>query len=271
MDVYAEEYHSCYFNMNNSKWHPMYYETGYRVQEYEVYNENGLLSSIADKIPRYKSSDLKLNYYKLYQKPYSFWSDECQALHTTEEAAEVGSTTGDAAYYMYIIFVATLMLFIGEFMLLILAPSCVSCKIFKVFMIFSQIWTYGMNIVLLIAYAAALYNFNKVDKIKLQSFVDNKCSDTVLQYAFEKFNSDYVEDIVELIIGICFLVVGIILQILTSICLCSTSFASFANLRIFCCLKNYSGGVHLGKLSDASLAPQADYTGNVPSSTDVTA
>ncbi len=77
MDVYAEEYNSCYFSYNDSKQHPMYYETGYKVLEYDVYNENDLLTDIASKIPKYKSSDLKLNYYKLYQKPYSFWSDQC--------------------------------------------------------------------------------------------------------------------------------------------------------------------------------------------------
>ncbi len=63
MDVYSEEYETCYFDMNDSKEHPMYYETGFKVLEIDVYNENGLLSDIADKIPRYKSSDLRKNYY----------------------------------------------------------------------------------------------------------------------------------------------------------------------------------------------------------------
>ena len=76
MDVYTETSSQCYFDMDGKE-HPMYYETGFKALEYDVYRENDILDDLENKIPNYKSSDLKKNYYQLYQKPYSFWSDYC--------------------------------------------------------------------------------------------------------------------------------------------------------------------------------------------------
>ena len=66
-----------------------------------------------------------------------------------------------------------------------------------------------MHIILIVVYGLALNQYAKVDSKKLESFALSKCSDSVLQFAIEKFHDDYVEDIAEIIVGLGFLLFGL--------------------------------------------------------------
>lgn len=51
--------------MNGPK-HIMYKETGFYINELEAYTQNGLISEIRDKVPKYRDDELRLNNYTLY-------------------------------------------------------------------------------------------------------------------------------------------------------------------------------------------------------------
>lgn len=64
-----------------SREHPLYFETGFFDDEFDVYSQNFLIGRIKERIPTwiYSDFDLKLNDYNMYYKPYSTLKMSCQA------------------------------------------------------------------------------------------------------------------------------------------------------------------------------------------------
>jgi hypothetical protein len=88
-DIYREEILSCKFK-SNEKSHTDFSKTGFFVKEFTVYSQNNLIDSIKSKVPKFSQSELELNSYFMFQKPYSMWSSSCQREYTSEEIAELG-------------------------------------------------------------------------------------------------------------------------------------------------------------------------------------
>jgi hypothetical protein len=68
-----------------TKTHPLYYEAGFTVQEYDTYQQNKILDSILDALPSgvYSQADLRKNDYNMYYKPFSTLKQSCQSTYST--------------------------------------------------------------------------------------------------------------------------------------------------------------------------------------------
>lgn len=73
--IYRNENNNC--DMYYTTLHNQYFKTGLELTELSVYKNNGYLDDIASRVPKFNSSDLEQNTYKLYYKPYALWSINC--------------------------------------------------------------------------------------------------------------------------------------------------------------------------------------------------
>ena len=53
-------------------------KTGLELTELSVYQDNGFLDELTDRVPKFDASFLEMNKYRLYYKPYAQWSIKCQ-------------------------------------------------------------------------------------------------------------------------------------------------------------------------------------------------
>ena len=72
-ELYGDPKTCRYSSSDGNKEHPLYFESGFKVEEYDVYSQNGLLGKIKSKIPSwiYSDSDLGKNSYSMYFKPFA--------------------------------------------------------------------------------------------------------------------------------------------------------------------------------------------------------
>ena len=100
-----------------SQEHPLYIETGFSDEEYDVYNQNYLIGRIIDKIPRwiYSESDLKRNNYKMYFKGYSTLTTECSASYSTDDLAQSGLKLGKVSDNYNGILICSIVLYVALF------------------------------------------------------------------------------------------------------------------------------------------------------------
>ena len=72
-ELYGEANACRYSSSDGNKEHPLYFESGFKIEEYYVYSQNGLLEKIKSKIPSwiYSDSELFKNSYSMYYKPYA--------------------------------------------------------------------------------------------------------------------------------------------------------------------------------------------------------
>jgi hypothetical protein len=72
-----------------------------------------------------------------------------------------------------------------------------------------QVFGFMCYIALIVNYSVSLHELMKISPQMLQFIVENKCSDEVLQFAFEKFNKDYERSLTLLSIGLAFSVIAL--------------------------------------------------------------
>jgi hypothetical protein len=72
-ELYGDPKTCRYSSSDGNKEHPLYFESGFKDEEYNVYSQNGLLEKIKSKIPSwvYSDSDLRKNSYSMYYKPFA--------------------------------------------------------------------------------------------------------------------------------------------------------------------------------------------------------
>lgn len=64
--------------MNGVVTHQDYKESGLKITEFEVLNDNSsLLQQIKTMLPNFSEEELKQNTYNLYYKSYNIWNLEC--------------------------------------------------------------------------------------------------------------------------------------------------------------------------------------------------
>ena len=101
------------YNVNGTKEHELYEESGFEQYEYDVYGNNGIINQIREKIQSFDPQELRKNSYKMYYKPYSHWSQECQAKegYTTVDAAWQGDCIGSISNQLLVIFILSCILY----------------------------------------------------------------------------------------------------------------------------------------------------------------
>lgn len=73
-----------YRNQNNNcdkyytTFHSQYLRTGLELTELSVYQDNGFLDELQERVPKFNASFLEMNKYRLYYKPYALWTIKCQ-------------------------------------------------------------------------------------------------------------------------------------------------------------------------------------------------
>jgi hypothetical protein len=73
-----KEIDDCPYKLLNTQFHPYYVETGFEVSELSVLKENGIVDSIYNQLDKAEvDTELNKNSYKIYQKNYALWREEC--------------------------------------------------------------------------------------------------------------------------------------------------------------------------------------------------
>jgi hypothetical protein len=88
-----EDPNTCrYSSSDGNKEHPLYFESGFKDEEYDVYSQNGLLEKIKSKIPSwiYSDSDLSKNSFSMYYKPFATLKAKCETNYSTQDIASSG-------------------------------------------------------------------------------------------------------------------------------------------------------------------------------------
>lgn len=78
-----------YTNEDGSHEHRLFYPTNFTATELDVYTQNFFIASIPNYVPKYNQTELTVNSYRVYYKPYSVWAQNCTR-YTTEEIAVMG-------------------------------------------------------------------------------------------------------------------------------------------------------------------------------------
>lgn len=146
-------------------------------------------------VPNFNQSNLDLNNFTLYYKPYAIWTAQCQSAYTTAEIAlqalKIHTTqpTADAVFAMSIVIIST-----NSIMILILGfikKICGNPKDFEKEKYFSTIFAWAQIVMidleiflLFFTYIAMNSQVGFIGRAKIQYIIDNSCSDDILNYAY---------------------------------------------------------------------------------------
>eukprot|EP00347_Sterkiella_histriomuscorum_P023184 403335629 len=226
IEIYVDEIDDCNYQNNLGKQHTLFYPTGYGMSELSLYTSNSLIDEIKGAVPQYKDDYLKLNNYTLYYKPYSLWKNRCQQAFTTEEVAEQGLMIGNAYEYQFTVFMLTLITYFFDWIIVVILCVFQNCAKMRILMTYSgQFASMSLYISVIVYYCLALSSIAHIDVDKVQYFADNDCSDGVLQYALQKYNDEFSQNILIMALGLAFTLFCFLLQTCASTCLfCPTVF-----------------------------------------------
>ena len=77
--MYLEDTTDCTYNdPENGQEHSLYIQTAFNELEGVVYSDNGILNTISYIVQDYKAYELLQDYYHLYFKPFSLYTQQCQ-------------------------------------------------------------------------------------------------------------------------------------------------------------------------------------------------
>lgn len=184
--ILMDDDNTCFYD-NSGKEHVQYSYSGFDQTEYDIYNSNGWINNIKEKVPNYKDSDLQQNTYKLYYKPYSLWTKDCQSVYSTSDVAAVGDQVGLLSTGFFVLFVTSVVLYGVMFLNLIFSSSFGRSGQpigYLMILVFILLETIGF-IVLIIMYCIAFQTLRTVDRKQLNYYSAMECSDSVLQNAID--------------------------------------------------------------------------------------
>lgn len=180
-------------------------------------------------------SDLRLNKFNLYYKPYSLWSISCSSDYSTYDIQAQGKLTGDLTKLFKGLFIVTLITYILAFVNQIFSMLFLEKAIGYLF--------FGLEflsfIAMIVMYCLILKGLNGIDRDMIQYAVDNNCSDGVLHYSMKQFLDNFSHDYSVVSAGLAFSLLSIIVFTIAII--------FFSPMRN--CFARSSRFEHLGKSS----------------------